>query len=96
VTLKATLTTLAFALHADLELLAEPRRGRSRRAHAERLHRGSVCSVEHPTDATTLWAEHRNDSPKPFIWRTEADTIIAKTRPGRDTLAHNTNSTSDH
>ena len=48
------------------------------------------------TDAITLWAEHWNDNPRPFIWRAEANAIIAKTRRGRHALNHNTNSTSDH
>ena len=62
----------------------------------KRLRRGSFCSLEHLTDAITLWAEHWNDNPRPFIWRAEANAIIAKTRRGRHALNHNTNSTSDH
>ena len=62
----------------------------------KRLRRGSFSSLEHLTEAITLSAEHWNDNPRPFIWRTEADTIIAKTRRGRHALTHNTNSTSDH
>ena len=44
------------------------------------------------TDAITLWSEHWNDNPRPFIWRAEANAIIAKTRRGRHALNHNTNS----
>jgi len=61
-----------------------------------RLRRGSFCSVEHLIDAITIWAEHWNTDPKPFIWRAQADAIIAKTRRGRDALNNNTNSVSDH
>ncbi len=60
------------------------------------LRRRSFCSLEHLIDAITIWAEHWNDNPRPFIWRAEADAIITKTRRGRDTLNHNTNSTPDH
>ncbi|MGH2535170.1 MAG: IS630 family transposase [Thermomicrobiales bacterium] len=61
-----------------------------------RLRRGSFCSVEHLIEAITLWAEHWNANPKPFIWRAEADAILAKVRRGREALKHNINSVSDH
>jgi transposase len=32
-----------------------------------RLKRGSFCSLQHLTDAITLWAEHWNENPKPFV-----------------------------
>jgi hypothetical protein len=31
------------------------------------------------------WAEHGNDDPKPFLWHTPAQEIIAKVRRGRTT-----------
>ena len=62
----------------------------------KRLRRGSFCSVEHLTNAISLWAEHWNDDPKPFIWRAQADDIIAKVRRGREALNNHTNSPSDH
>jgi transposase len=61
-----------------------------------RLRRGSFTSVEHLVSAITLWAEHWNADPKPFIWRAEGDAILAKVRRGRDALNNNTNSTADH
>ena len=61
-----------------------------------RLRRGSFCSVEHLEAAITLWTDHWNNDPKPFIWRAEADTIIAKVRRGRTALNDHTNSQSDH
>ncbi len=62
----------------------------------KRLRRGSFCSVQHLSDAVTLWAEHWNDHPKPFIWRAQADHIIAKVRRGREALNDHTNTPSDH
>ena len=62
----------------------------------KRLRRGSFCSVAHLTDAISLWAEHWNDDPKPFIWRAQADDIIAKVRRGREALNSHVNSPSDH
>jgi hypothetical protein len=32
------------------------------------------------TEATELWAEHRNDDPTPFIWTKTADAILTKAR----------------
>ena len=61
-----------------------------------RLRRGSFCSVEHLEAAITLWTDHWNNDPKPFIWRAEADTIIAKVRRGRTALNDHNNSQSDH
>lgn len=61
-----------------------------------RLRRGSFRSVTHLTDAITLWADHWNDNPKPFIWRAEAQDILAKVRRGREALNNNVNSVSDH
>ncbi len=61
-----------------------------------RLRRGSFCSLEHLTDAISLWADAWNEDPKPFIWRAEADAILAKVRRGRNALNANTNSMSDH
>ena len=61
-----------------------------------RLRRGSFMSVDHLIDAITLWADHWNADPKPFIWRAEAKDILAKVRRGREALNNNTNSVSDH
>ena len=51
-----------------------------------RLRRGSFRSLEHLTDAITLWAEHWNTNPKPFIWRTPAAQILEKVTRGRNAL----------
>jgi transposase/transcriptional regulator with XRE-family HTH domain len=61
-----------------------------------RLRRGSFCSVPHLIDAITLWADHWNREPKPFVWRAQADAILAKVRRGRAVLTNNVNSVSDH
>jgi transcriptional regulator with XRE-family HTH domain len=61
-----------------------------------RLRRGSLSSVPHLIGAITLWAEHWNADPKPFIWRAPADAILAKVRHGREALSNNVNSVSDH
>ncbi len=61
-----------------------------------RLRRGSFMSVDHLIDAISLWADHWNADPKPFIWRAEADAILAKVRHGREALNSNVNSVSDH
>ena len=61
-----------------------------------RLRRGSFSGVPHLIDAITLWADHWNTDPKPFIWRAEANDILAKVRRGREALNTNINSVSDH
>lgn len=61
-----------------------------------RLRRGSFCSVAHLIDAITLWADHWNRDPKPFVWRAQASDILAKVRRGRAALNNNTNSVADH
>ena len=61
-----------------------------------RLKRGSFTNVDHLTTAITIWADHWNADPKPFIWHAEAAAILAKVRRGRETLNNHTNSMSDH
>jgi len=51
-----------------------------------RLRRGVFTSVSDLIDAIELWAEHWNDNPKPFVWHTTAQQIIAKVRRGRAAL----------
>ena len=43
-----------------------------------RLRRGSFCSLDHLIDAITLWADHWNQNPKPFVWRAPAEEILDK------------------
>ncbi|MGH3501008.1 MAG: IS630 family transposase [Nocardioidaceae bacterium] len=61
----------------------------------KRLRRGRFTSLAELTDAITVWAEHWNVDPKPFIWKATAEDIIAKVERGRETL-HQINSTTDH
>jgi transposase len=51
-----------------------------------RLRRSAFSSVKSLVAASELWAEHRNDDPKPFVWHKPADEIIEKVRRGRSTL----------
>ena len=43
-------------------------------------------SVIELTEAITVWAEHCNSDPKPFIWKATAEDIITKVARGRETL----------
>ncbi len=61
-----------------------------------RLRRGSFCSVPHLIDAITLWGEHWNADPKPFIWRAEAHDILTKVHGGCETLNSNVKCVSGH
>ncbi len=61
----------------------------------KRLRRGRFTSVADLTEAITVWAEHWNTDPKPFIWKATAEDIIAKAQRGRDAL-HQIKSTTDH
>jgi transposase len=61
-----------------------------------RLKRGSFFSLQHLKDAITLWAEHWNADPKPFVWTASANDILAKVRRGHDALHHHDNSVADH
>lgn len=53
-----------------------------------RLRRGVFTSVADLTTAITIWAEHWNADPKPFIWKATAEDIITKVQRGRATLHH--------
>src|SRR3954452_8948051 len=61
----------------------------------KRLRRGVFTSVADLTEAITLWAEHWNTDPKPFVWKAPAEDIIEKVSRGRDTL-HQIKSQTDH
>ncbi|MGQ0467569.1 MAG: IS630 family transposase [Sporichthyaceae bacterium] len=61
----------------------------------KRLRRGRFTSVAELTEAITLWAEHWNNDPKPFVWKATAEDIIEKVRRGRETLCR-INSPADH
>jgi transposase len=60
-----------------------------------RLRRGAFCSVKSLVAAIELWAEHRNDDPKPFIWHKSADEIVEKVSRGRSAL-HQIKSATHH
>jgi transposase len=60
-----------------------------------RLRRGVFTSVSNLIEAIELWAEHWNDSPKPFVWHKPAEEIIAKVRRGRAALTQ-IKSATDH
>ncbi len=61
----------------------------------KRLRRGVFTSVSDLKQAITVWAEHWNTSPKPFVWKTPAEEIITKTQRGRTTL-HQIKTQTDH
>ena len=61
----------------------------------KRLRRGVFTSVAELTTAITIWAEHWNDDPKPFIWKATAEDIITKVQRGRATL-HQIKTQTDH
>lgn len=52
----------------------------------KRLRRGVFTSVADLTKAITLWADHWNSDPKPFVWKAPAEDIIAKVSRGREAL----------
>jgi hypothetical protein len=60
-----------------------------------RLRRGRFTSIADLTDAITVWAEHWNADPKPFLWKATAQDIIAKVQRGRATL-HQIKTQTDH
>jgi transposase len=60
-----------------------------------RLRPGVFTSVADLTAAITIWAEHWNIDPKPFIWKATAEDIITKVQRGRTTL-HQIKTQTDH
>ena len=60
-----------------------------------RLRRGVFTSVPNLINAIETWTEHWNDDPKPFVWHTPAQEIIAKVRRGRESL-HQVKSATRH
>jgi transposase len=51
-----------------------------------RLRRGVFTSVPNLIQAMTLWVEHWNEDPKPFLWLKTAEEIVDKVRRGRAAL----------
>lgn len=63
----------------------------------KRLRRGSFISVDHLTDAITIWVEEWNTNPTPLRWTARAEDILAKIARARTALTeHTPNSVSDH
>jgi transposase len=60
-----------------------------------RLRRGTFSSVADLAEAITVWAEHWNADPKPFIWKATTEEIITKVQRGRETLRQ-INTPTDH
>ncbi len=87
--------TLASPLHADVFLVAQPRRRVVRSPHRAQAAARDIQPVAPLEEAIELWAEHWNDDPKPFVWRKTAEEIVAKVRRGRLALASVKNAT-DH
>jgi transposase len=58
-----------------------------------RLRRGVFSSVGALIEAIETWTEHWNDDPKPFVWHTPAQEIIAKVRRGRAALTRTKSAT---
>ena len=63
-------------LHADLQLMAEPRRALVRRAHQPWLRRGTHRSTRELVASIRTWITNWNDEPKPFVWHKTADEIL--------------------
>lgn len=61
----------------------------------KRLRRGVFTSIDNLTRAITVWADHWNSDPKPFVWKATAEDIIEKVSRGRATL-HQIKSSTDH
>ena len=52
-----------------------------------RLKRLAVSSVDELVDAISRYIESRNQRPRPFVWTTATETIIAKVNKAKETLA---------
>jgi transposase len=52
-----------------------------------RLRRGVFTSVPALVQAVTVWAEHWNEDPTPFVWHAAAKDVIKKVRRGRAALS---------
>jgi transposase len=52
----------------------------------KRIRRGVFTSVPNLIEAITIWADHWNIDPRPFIWHATAEEIITKVQRGRASL----------
>ncbi len=64
------------ALHAHLQLLAEPRRTLVRRADHKWIKRSAHRSVRDLVASIRTWITNWNEDPKPYIWHKTADEIL--------------------
>ena len=81
---------LDFPLHPHLMLLARRRRDPVRPADRRRLKRGVFPSVVALQEAINGLVAAHNRDPKPFIWRTDPETIIAAAKRGYQALIRST------
>ena len=72
--------TFRSSLHADVRLVAEPRRALLRASHPHLLQRGSHTSVPQLRAAIAEYVEAHNETGKPFKWTKTADEILEKMR----------------
>jgi hypothetical protein len=56
----------------------------------------SFASTSEPAATINTWTEFWNDDPKPFVWTTNAEDIIAKVRRGKAGLNDVTKSATHH
>ena len=80
-------SALDLPLHADLELLAQRRRGLLRQAHpAAAEARRLLLRRRPPGRHQPLRRTSTTNSPKPFVWRADPDAIIAARNRGFQAL----------
>ena len=71
-------STLSYALHADVCVLAYHGRALLQGYLAEHLRRGVFTSVPELVSAIDEYIVHHNTNPKPFIWTKSARDILQK------------------
>jgi hypothetical protein len=76
-TLVGTAPPLHDALHADLQLVAEPGRTLVLRTHNEEATARDPPLRRLRRDITN-WVDHWNENPRPFIWRKTADWLASR------------------
>jgi hypothetical protein len=74
--LAAAPPALHAALHADLQLVAEPRRALVRRADDEVDQALGPSLGARPRCLDPTWITNRNEDPEPYVWHKTADKIL--------------------
>jgi hypothetical protein len=69
------------AFHADVQLLAEPRRALVAELTQKWLERGTHRSTRELVASIRTWIQRWNDEPQPFIWHKTADEILETSPP---------------